>query len=219
VENPTAEWITAWSGVAVAGVAFLGFQATVIAILVTSAQTKDRQQLEVEGYLRVDIGPPGGTEDYTPPESVVFTERRYLKSIGDVSEQDPIISVWYRNLQTAPLGFVLGVFARISAEIVDLEGRIYNVELTHQLPYVEPGRSVRMDFVQFPRSWQASARIEAVKYRSLHWDGATPKHGRQQCEYSDGKFRMIPWSDPIDSWRDKFARLLDRVHGSKQERP
>lgn len=205
-----ADNITAWATVALASIAFFGIFGTLAMVYVTGRQARKRQQLEVGGYIRVDIGPTQGTDDYKPPpdDLIVFIERSQLTILGNASEHALTISVWYRNLQTHPLGVAFGVHAKIAADIIEPSGRKHEVSLTHEIPYVEPGKSVRLDFVRFPPEWEAEAEIEAIKYRNLHWDGATPKHGRSECEYKEGQFRMFPWSDPLDTLWDRADRLI-----------
>ncbi len=205
----SAEWVTAGATIAVAVVALVGFGAT----LHTLIAARNRQRMEIEGYVRVDVGPPEGTGDYIAPTEFAFRNAERLEVLGDAPEDAPMMVAWYTNLQTHPLGTAHGVVARLVAALEDLEGNVYLVRQTHEIAYIEPGKCVRIDVVQFPRDWQAELSVGAVRYRNLHWDGATPRHGRRQCIYEDSSFRMIPWSDPVDSFRDRAERLFDRMIG------
>ena len=211
--SSTADWVTAGANLALVLVAAVGFAATVFTII----RGRNRQRIEIEGYVRVDVGPPQGTDDFTPPTEIARIERSHLTTVGDAGEEAPAISVWYRNLQSHPLGVALGVVSRIIAEVTDLEGEVYQVSQTHEIAYIEPGKCVRIDVVRFPPSWEAMSRFEAIEYRNLDWDGATPRHGRRECYYEDGEFYMVPWSDPINSLRDRIDRQLERLSTKARE--
>lgn len=203
----TADWVTAGANIALVVVAIIGFAAAVFTLI----QARNRQRTETEGYVRVDIGPPQGTLDYTPTQEIAYIEDGRLEVLGEAADDAPTISVWYRNLQTHPLGVALGVVGRIIFEIVDSAGEVQIIEQEHLVAYLEPRKCVRIDALRFPKDWVVASRIEAVQYRNLDWDGATPRHGRTECYYEDGEFFMIPWSDPINSLRDRAARAVEKT--------
>ncbi len=198
----TPDWISAGANIALVAVAVVGFVATIL--IVTTA--RNRQRIEVEGYVRVDVGPPNGTADYKPPSDLVHIESANLAILGGASERDPTISIWYRNLQTHPLGIAFGVISKIVIELIDTDENYQQLVQTHEIAYIEPGKSVRVDAVRFPEQWDCSCIIEAIQYRNFDWDGSTPRHGRRECYYVDGQFEMVPWSDPKTFWRERLRR-------------
>lgn len=213
--SPTkADWITTWATVAIAGIAFVGFGATLLTIIVAGIQTRNRQQLEVEGYVRVDLGPPNGTPDYKPPPTIDYVQSDLLEEVGGAVQGDPMIVAWFRNQQTHPLGTAFGVMATIVTEVEDPQGGVEVREHPPDIAYIEPGKCVRVDLIRFPANWQARARVIAITYRNLHSDGSKPKHGRWECYYETRRFVMEPWSDPLSFWRD----WVDKLRGSIRRR-
>ena len=206
-----AELLAAWATVALALIALVGFFATFGTIIITNIRTRNRQQIEFEGYVRVDIGPPQGTDDFPAPPNIAHIEGSYLTTFGDANEQAAAISVWYRNLQDHSLGIAFGIVGEISGKLTDSEGEVYEFSQTHFISYLEPGKCVRIDVVLFPREWQGESEVTALSYRNLHWDGSPPTHGRTTCYYEDGEFYMVPWSDPESSLRDWFRRQSERL--------
>lgn len=203
--NPSVtDWIQAGSSLALIAVAVLGFLATIHTI----TQARNRQALEIEGYIRVDVGPPQPTADYEPPEALRFVQTDKLRVLGEAPDDAPTISVFYRNLQQHPLGIAHGVRGVVVAEVTAENGDILTVEADHQIAYVEPGCCVRIDLVRFPSNWRAYAGVGRVTYKNPNWDGAESRHGRWECYYEAGQFRMIPWSDPRDDWRDRLSRIV-----------
>lgn len=61
--NSTTDWISAWANVALVLIAAVGFAVTIY----TLAQGRNRQRIEVEGYIRVDVGPPEGASGFVAP--------------------------------------------------------------------------------------------------------------------------------------------------------
>lgn len=135
-----------------------------------------------------------------------------LEVLADAGEGEPMICVWYRNLQTHPLGIALGVVGRVAVDL-EADGPGLTLSQTHDIAYIEPGRCVRVDVVRFPASWTAFAKIEAIQYRNISWDGAVPRHGRRECSYRGEQFEMTPWSDPRNLWRDRVSRLFRSMSG------
>lgn len=203
----TADWVSAGANIALVLVAIIGFALT----LYTLIQARNRQRIEIEGYVRVEIGPPDGTTDYTPPAEVAYIDDAHLKVVGSAGEDAPTISVWYRNIQAHPLGVALGIVGRVIYDVVDQAGHAQRIDQAHYVAYLEAGKCVRVDALRFPRDWFVASRIEAVQYRNLDWDGATPRHGRRECYYGGGEFFMIPWSDPVNSLRDRAGRAIDAL--------
>jgi hypothetical protein len=200
----TLDYINTAVGIAVFFVATFGFAATIA----TLNAARNRQRLEVEGYIRVDIGPPDGTADYLPPSDIIFVQSRYLSSVGETTEQSPIISVWYQNMQRHPLGVAVGVASKIGIALTDPDQNFHEFSQAHEIAYIEPGKTVRIDALRFPESWDALCQLEGIQYRNLHWDGSIPRHGRRECTYINGQFEMVPWSDPTTVWRDRWASLV-----------
>jgi hypothetical protein len=101
-----ADWI-------IVGVAIVGFWATVHTLI----QARNRQRAEIEGYIRVDVGPPAGASGFDPPEQIAFIQSSYLEVLDEAETSDPMICVWYRNLQTHPLGVALGIVGKMVVEL------------------------------------------------------------------------------------------------------
>lgn len=196
----TADWVTAAADVALVAVAIVGFVATVLTIV----SARNRQRVEIEGYVRVDVGPPAGTADYRPPDET-YVQSRHLQLLGNPGAERVTVSAWYRNLQTHALGVALGVVCKVVLEGRDGD-QVVRLDQTHEIAYVEPGRAVRVDIASFPTEWSVDVRVEAVRYKNLNWDGATPSHGRRECHYESGTFTMVPWADPENTIRDRLAR-------------
>lgn len=199
------DWIQAVSALALIVVAVLGFVATIQTI----TQARNRQAVEIEGYIRVDIGPPGGTSDYQSPQNLRFIKTDDLRVLGEALDGDPTISAFYRNLQSHPLGVAHGILGVVVVEVTDDNGDVLEVEAQHEIAYIEPERVVRIDIVRFPSTWTARGLIAAVTYKNANWDGAQSRHGRWECYYEAGEFRMIPWANPRDSWRDRIERTME----------
>ena len=198
----TPDWISAGANVALVAVAVFGFALTILVLIAG----RNRQRTDIEGYVRVDVGPPAGTSDYHPPTDILHVESASLELVGDPSDDDPTISVWYRNLQTHPLGVALGIISRIVIQLDDPNDNYHEIVQTHEVAYLEPGGVVRVDAIRFPENWDCACWIEAIQYRNLDWDGSTPRHGRRECYYVDGQFEMVPWSDPKNLWRDSLRQ-------------
>lgn len=211
----SAESVGAWATVALVTVAIVGFYFTIAGL----RAGRRRERVEVDPYIRVDLSPPGGTPDYTAPMEFPYTDiTAHVDGVPsaawDAGEQGKVIAAWFRNQQTHPLGFALGVAAQVSTEVRNLEGDV--TEFLHKpaISYIEPGRGVRIDLVRFPPECSARSMIRSIEYRSLYYDASTTKHGRWECRYEDGEFRSIPWSDPpYLFWRDFPLDLRDRGWG------
>jgi hypothetical protein len=197
----TTDWIAAVASVALVVVALVGFIATVLTII----SARNRQRLEIEGYIRVDVGPPEGTDDYSPPPDIVHVESRYLKVLGSDSKESVTVSAWYRNMQQHPLGVALGVTGRVLLTI-HAEDEDQLIDQVHEIAYLEPGRTVRVDIARFPKTCSADLFVQGVRYKNLDWDAAIPRHGRRECHFRDGRFEMVPWAEPMNSLRDWIAR-------------
>ena len=199
----TAEWMQAWSALVLVPIAILGFVVTLFAL----AQNRNRQEMEIEGYIRVDIGPEQGTDDYQVPANVVFRSTAEIHSFGDETDGHETVVAWYRNLQTHPLGIAYGIVSRLSGHAVTPDGRVFAIEQQQRIAYIEPGRCVQLGVVRFPDTWSVDLRVDAVQYRNANWDGRIPKHGRTEYRYENGQSRMVPWSNPRDVLRDRLLRL------------
>ena len=206
-DSSITDWIQAVSALALIVVAVLGFVATIQTI----TQARNRQAVEIEGYIRVDIGPPGGTSDYQAPEKIRFIKSDEMRVLGNALDADPMISVFYRNLQSHPLGVAHGVLGVVVVEVTADNGDILEVEARHEIAYIEAERVVRIDIVRFPSNWTARGLVGAVTYKNANWDGAQSRHGRWECYYEAGQFRMIPWSAPRNSWRDRIDRAMESL--------
>lgn len=202
-----ADFLAGWAAVALAGIALLGFFATIGTIFFTSRETRKRLRIEVEGYVRVDIGPPEGTADYRAPEEIAHIDGSGMITLRGETERVVTISVWYRNLQTHPLGIAIGIFSDISGEVTNTEGKVTKIDKRHTIAYLEPKTCVRFDVVRFPSEWKAKLEVKAIKYYNLYGLGETPRHGRQPCFYEDGEFFMQTWSDPANSLLDRAGNL------------
>jgi hypothetical protein len=200
--SAATDWIQASTSVVLVFVAVIGFGATIYSI----TQTRNRQEVEIEGYIRVDVGPEEGTDDYAPPSDIIHVDRSNVHVVGEPREGDPMIVAWYRNLQTHSLGIALGVKAVISGEVIDVGGTILTFKQEHEIAYVEPGKCVQVNVLRFPTAWKAQLRVDAVQYRNHNWDGKVPRHGRRECTYEDGHFQMVPWSNPPDPLLTKWRR-------------
>ena len=207
------DWINAVATILIIGIASVGFVVTILTIVAA----RNRQRLEIEGYVRVDIGPREGTEDYQPPADITYVESSYMDTVGRTTIKSPVISVWYRNLQHHPLGVAVGVASKIDIAFFDLKNNLHEISQTHEIAYLEPGKAVRIDAIRFPASWDAVCRLEGIQYRNLHWDGSIPRHGRRECFYINGQFEMIPWSDPTTVWRDRWASIVSLLRGSSPD--
>ncbi|MEX0613388.1 MAG: hypothetical protein WD229_14820 [Pirellulales bacterium] len=192
----------AWSSVILVPVAILGFGATLLAL----AQNRNRQEIEIEGYIRVDAGPETGTDDYDIPIDIVFRSTTEIHAFGEQDDQHETAVAWYRNLQTHPLGIVYGIVGRLSGHATTPDGHVFAIEQQQRIAYLEPGRCVQLGVVRFPRNWEVEIRVDAVQYRNANWDGRTPEHGRTEYRYENGQSMMVPWSNPRDVLRDRIAR-------------
>lgn len=149
--NPSVtDWIQAGSSLALIAVAVLGFLATIHTI----TQARNRQALEIEGYIRVDVGPPQPTADYEPPEALRFVQTDKLRVLGEAPDDAPTISVFYRNLQQHPLGIAHGVRGVVVAEVRPKTATSSRSRLIIRLPTSNP-------VAAFESTWSASRVIGA----------------------------------------------------------
>ena len=190
----SAQSIEAGASVALVAVAFIGFGLTIRSLKLA----RRRERIEVDAYIRVDLGPPGGTADYPAPEAKDITQ--YLPegpvAVWNAGPRAKVISVWFRNEQTHALGIALGVGAQIITEVTNRKGESQEVKHRPQVSYIEPSESVRIDLVRFPPSCSARAVLRSIEYRGLYYDASDTRHGRWECVYENRQFRSIPWSDP-----------------------
>lgn len=209
----SAESVAAWATVALGAVAIVGFYLTITGLRVS----RRRERVEVEAYIRVDLSPPEGTPDYTAPTE--FSYRDITDDVDgvpsiawDADEEGKVIAAWFRNQQMHPLGFALGVAAQVFTEIWNPEGEVTEFLHKPRISYVEPEGGVRIDLVRFPPDCRARSLLKSIEYRSLYYDASTTKHGRWECQYENGRFRSIPWSDPpYLFWRDFVLDLRNRA--------
>lgn len=203
----TADWIAAWSTLFIAIFAPAGLFGTLLVL----AHQRSRQRLEVEAYIRVDIGPLEGTTDFPPPKNEVHAETKHVTRMGGATEQDPVISVWFTNRQTHHLGFALGFGAEIVTEFRSPEGKTYKLVQSPRLAYIEPEKIVRVDLVRFPADWRAESRFNGSEHRSIYGDARPARHGRWECHYENRRFKSIPVSDPPNLLHDPLFKVLHAI--------
>lgn len=203
----TAELVTAWAAVALATIAFLGLGGTLLLL----RQERDRQRLEVEAYIRIDIGPRKGTKDFPALKDEAYEETKHVTLMGNATEQDPLISVWFTNRQKHHLGIALGFGAEIVTEFTSPEGKSYTLIQSPRLAYIEPEKIIRVDLVRFPADWTAESRLTGSEHRSIYGSSRPTRHGRWECNYKDGQFTSIPVSDPPNLLHDRLFKALQFI--------
>lgn len=203
----SAESIGAWATVGLVAVAFIGFALTIWSLKLA----RRRERIEVDAYIRVDLGPSEGAADYTAPEAKDITP--YVLglpvAVWDPGRHGKVIAVWFRNEQTHALGFALGVGAQITTEVTNPKGESQEIKHRPKVSYIEPSESVKIDLVRFPPDCSARAVLISIEYRGLYYDASNTRHGRWECVYEDGQFRSIPSSNPPYLPRDIIPDVRD----------
>lgn len=208
LEDRVQDWVPVGAGV----LTVFG----VIILILTLRNERRSQRLEVEAYVRVDLGTPQRDKwatDFPPPapDTVAYELNRELVDLSD-SDEDPMLSVWFRNQQDArSLGIALGIGAVIEIEFTDGDGKSDSFPVKPRIAYLEPGKCVQMNLMQFPRDWQVTARVASVEYRNLYSDSRSTQHGRLACRYAANRFESTPLSDPYNRPTEWLWRRLRSV--------
>lgn len=206
-EDRVQAWATVGAGAITAG--------TILFLVLAFINERRKQRLEVEGYLRVDLGTPQRnrwTTDFPPPDAVAYKEDRDLVDLSDAPD-DPILAVWFTNQQKHSLGIALGVGAVIDIEFTDRDGKSEKFPLKPRIAYIEPGKCVQVNLMQFPPDWQVKAVVTEVEYRNLYSDSRSTQHGRLRCRYAASTFESTPLSDPYNRFIDKLRALFRAPEG------
>lgn len=211
-----ASWedrVQAWSPFAAVVMTPMGF----LILLATFIGQRNRQRLEIEAYLRVDLGgvprPGEWVTDFKPPGNVAYVSDQDFENLGDAYDKDPMIAMWIRNQQTHPMGFALGIGAEVEIKYTDKFGDTYKKLLKPRFAYLEPQKCVQVILVRFPRDWRITATLKGVEQRSVFSDARKPRHGRWRCTYDDRQFESTPISDPPNFWYDKVVAAAHAVRG------
>lgn len=151
-------------------------------------------------YVRVDVVP---TAPHRLPEFRPGTPYYHrTDSVSDFAETDEPavrVSAWFRNYQSHPLGFAIGVTAVFVLErLDDASGDIALTEVS--VPFLECLKPVKVDLFQFPLAWRTRASLARLNYtdlrkrsyeRALDGDDEV-MHGRFECSWDGTAFTAAP---------------------------
>jgi hypothetical protein len=181
---------------------YASFVVSALTLLVTAAglsfvvfslkQSGRQQRIEAGPYVRVDIG--SATEvmsDYEKPVPIYHDGRQATNLASSENSDSITISAWFRNYQTHPLGMALGVTAVFLVEVGELEPVVNDVRIA----YLEVGKPVLVDIVQFDRAYDATVQLLSLTFQDFYDEqhehrfgiaGTNALHGRLIATYEKG---------------------------------
>ncbi len=201
------EHVQAWSTLDAALVAAVGLGGVYFAL----RQGRAQQIIQPGPYVRIDVGPKGGTEDFTPP-SPHFTNSEGVMDLAPEKSDEEKVSfwAWASNYQNHRLGFALAVSAIFLVEVRKPQTASGDSEpiadyLDLQVPYLEYGKIVEVELLRLPRDWEASLSLVSLSFYDLYDQrhdhrfgerSANALHGRLFCDYREGQSLCVPEARP-----------------------
>jgi hypothetical protein len=181
-------------------VGVLGLLATIVGlrfVVQSLDQSAAQQRIEAGPYVRVDIGSLDlPMPDFSPPAYHFRSEDQVL-NLESTASSGIILSAWFRNLQSHPLGTAYGVRAAFVVEGDEFEPAVTEVTI----PYLESGKPVLIDIVRCAISQQPSVLLSELLFydfydRQHHHQfgssGTNALHGRLSARAQDGKIMSVP---------------------------
>jgi hypothetical protein len=171
--------------------------------------------MEIEPYVRVDVGPPEGADGFKPPTDLVHHRTPAELDLDPTAVEKLVLVAWFRNLQVHASGFAIAIISRFTVTAVDHQGTRYSYELTLDIPYLEPRKCVKIDLVTFPNSFRVECSVSGLEYRNIYSDRLVTRHGRTYSLYQNGQWMCEPVGDAALLLSDRLYRLwtwlYDRV--------
>jgi hypothetical protein len=148
----------------VATVAGLGF------VIFSLWQSVRQQRVETGPYVRVDIGPTDGIPDQQEVEVYYEDHSQILDfSAGGRGAPSLEIAAWFRDYQTSPLGFALGVTATFLVEVVSLDDESSEVHFVDvEIPYLEFSKCSKVRLVSLPSDSESSVMLSSLSFHDLY---------------------------------------------------
>ncbi len=218
--TPTPSDIRGGNNSSVSSLDYVQAVATVIGVVVATAglggvlyslsQTRRDQRTQSGPYVRIDVCPLEGADDFDPPEPHFGNTLRVVDLAPDRPEAEKVtLCAWIRNYQAHPLGFALAVTAFFVLEAKGLRGDGSGPDEPEyslvEVPYLEFNKPVRVDLFKIPREsvaflWLASVSFyDFYDHRHEHQFGqrsTNALHGRLACDYVPGRVESIPEARP-----------------------
>lgn len=131
-------------------------------VILSLHDNRVQQRTQNGPYIRVDIGPSAGIADRKDVKDEYYEDSSQLVNLTGDHEHSVEISSWFRNFQSSPLGFALGVratflFEADHAERIDVE-----------IPYLEFGKTVRVGLARIPAEGDITATLVSLTFFDLY---------------------------------------------------
>lgn len=178
----------------------LGLLATIVGlrfVVQSLDQSAEQQRIEAGPYVRVDIGSLDlPMSDFSPPGHHYRSEDQVL-NLESTASSSIMLSAWFRNLQSHPLGTAYGVHATFIVEGDEFEPGVTEVAI----PYLEHGKPVLVDIVRCTISQNPSVLLSELRFydfydRQHHHQfgssGTNALHGRLRARVQNGKIMSVP---------------------------
>lgn len=173
------------------------------AVLISMSHSRQLQRTQTGPYVRVDIGPSSGIPDADIPAPYYEDSTQGVNLMESDGGGATEVSAWFRNYQTAALGFALGVRATFVVDIAD-DPNVH--QLYVEIPYLEHDKCVRITLASMPTLKESSIMLLQLSFYDYYDKLHRHVYGRKGTNALHGRLLWLNQVSGIESTPEGRSR-------------